>query len=151
MERNLTRYMELLERRLVTLRLLAAGLQQSREALTAVDLEAIHQSNNQQENLCNEIRFLDTELEDFWKNIAAEFNINSSEKLEGLLDTASARRFHVLLNTLSAVQVDVRRLNRVQAQLLSRSRRSIDVLINVLAGGTPVSSLAGSEPARAWE
>jgi hypothetical protein len=151
MERNLTRYMELLERRLVTLRLLAAGLQQSREALTAVDLEAIHQSNNQQENLCNEIRFLDTELEDFWKNIAAEFNINSGEKLDGLLDTASARRFHVLLNTLSAVQVDVRRLNRVQAQLLSRSRRSIDVLINVLAGGTPVSSLAGSEPARAWK
>jgi len=62
MKREVQRYLELLERRLVTLRLLAADLDESRTAYVNLDLRAMHRHISQQENLCTEIRLLDAEL-----------------------------------------------------------------------------------------
>lgn len=158
MKPNVQRYLELLERRLATLRLLAAGIEESRHAFTEMDLERINSHVTHQESLCSELRFLDVELETLKRQLSTEFqrdvDLTNLKTLQGLLDSESERRMHMLVSGLNTIQADVRRLNRVQAELLRRSRRSINVLINFMSyyRGTyqpPAAStaLAMSQPA----
>jgi len=137
MRNDVQRYLDLLERRQGVLRLLADGLQQSRQAFIALNLEAIQQYTTDQENLCAEIRFLDQETEEVRQKLAAAFHLDNQtvdvEALAKQLDPNTGRRLRLLLNGLASVQADVRRLNRVQAELLRRSRRSINVLMNLIA------------------
>jgi hypothetical protein len=152
MKREAQHYLELLERRLVTLRLLAADLDESRAAYVNLDLQAMHQHIAHQENLCTEIRLLDAEL----KNVTEEFTppnmqgelSSSLSKLEAQMDPASARQLHLLLTGLSAIQADVRRLSRVHSELLRRSRRSVNVLLNFLAHYSGTYPAAISRPKR---
>ena len=137
MKPEIHRYLELLERRLATLRMLATGLQESRAAITEMDLESINSHIAHQESLCTEIRFLDGELEALKRQLSSEFqqdlDLTNLTTLQGLLDPASERRMRGLVSGLATIQADVRRLNRVQAELLRRSRRSINVLINFMS------------------
>ena len=137
MKSNIHRYLELLEKRLGTLRLLATGLEQSRIAIAELDLESIHSHVSHQENLCTEIRILDEELESLKSHLSSEYqrdiDLTDLTTLQGLLDPESERRMRMLAISLNTIQADVRRLNRVQAELLRRSRRSINVLINFMS------------------
>ena len=137
MKHEVQRYLELLERRLATLRLLATDLDESRSAYVTLDLRAMHQHNSHQENLCTEIRLLDAELQNMkerLRGLAAAGEMPSTlGELEAQLDPISARQLHLLLGGLKAIQVDVRRLSRVHSELLRRSRRSVNVLLNFLA------------------
>jgi hypothetical protein len=137
MKNEAQRYLELLERRLATLRLLATDLDESRSAYVSLDLRAMHQHIAHQENLCTEIRMLDTELNGLKGKLtgrAATGEIPSPlGPLEAQFDPASARQLHLLLGGLKAIQADVRRLSRVHSELLRRSRRSVNVLLNFLA------------------
>ncbi len=137
MKNEVQSYLGLLERRLATLRLLATDLDECRWAYVSLDLRAIHQHTAHQDNLCNEIRALDVELQDLKRKISAWAAAGelpkSLEGLEAQLDPASARQLHLLLGGLKAIQVDVRRLCRVHSELLRRSRRSVNVLLNFLA------------------
>ena len=54
-------------------------------------------------------------------------------ELEAQFDPMPARQLHLLLGGLKAVQADVRRLSRVHSELLRRSRRTVNVLLNFLA------------------
>ncbi len=137
MKREVQQYLELLEKRLATLRLLAADLDASRSAYVTLDLRLMHQHIARQENLCTEIRLLDTELQRMKEKlrtlaVAGEMPTTLSE-LEAQLDPASARQLHLLLGGLKAIQSDVHRLSRVHSELLRRSRRSVNVLMNFLA------------------
>jgi hypothetical protein len=138
-------YLELLERRLVTLRLLAADLDESRSAYVELDLRRMHQHISNQENLCAEIRLLDAELTGLREKLAKTGTSGAVppglSQLEAQLDPASARQLHLLLSGLKTIQADVRRLSRVHSELLRRSRRSVNVLLNFLAhysGNYPV-------------
>ena len=137
MTHEVQRYLELLERRLATLRLLAADLDESRSAYVTLDLRAMHQHIAHQENLCAEIRLLDAELQAMkgkLAELAASGQIPATQsELEAQLDPASARQLQLLLGGLKAIQADVRRLSRVHSELLRRSRRSVNVLLNFLA------------------
>jgi len=137
MKSEVQRYLELLERRLATLRLLATDLDESRSAYVTLDLRAMHQHISHQENLCTEIRMLDAELHDLkgtLAGLAAASEIPASlGDLEAQLDPTSGRQLHLLLGGLKAIQADVRRLSRVHSELLRRSRRSVNVLLNFLA------------------
>jgi hypothetical protein len=137
MKSEVQRYLELLERRLATLRLLAADLDESRTAYATLDLRAMHRHISHQEHLCTEIRMLDTELRDQkgkLSGVAAAGEMPSTlGDLESQLDPTSARQLHLLLGGLKAIQADVRRLSRVHSELLRRSRRSVNVLLNFLA------------------
>jgi hypothetical protein len=137
MKSEVQHYLELLERRLATLRLLATDLDESRSAYVTLDLRAMHQHISHQENLCTEIRMLDAELQDLkgtLAGLAAAGEIPASlGDLEAQLDPNSARQLHLLLGGLKAIQADVRRLSRVHSELLRRSRRSVNVLLNFLA------------------
>jgi hypothetical protein len=137
MKSEVQQYLDLLERRLATLRMLAADLDESRSAYVTLDLRAMHQHTARQENLCSEIRMLDTELQnmkDRLRGLAAAGEMPATlGELEAQLDPMSARQLHLLLGGLKAIQVDVRRLSRVHSELLRRSRRSVNVLLNFLA------------------
>ena len=137
MKREVQQYLELLERRLATLRLLATDLDESRAAYVTLDLRLMHQHIAHQENLCTEIRLLDAELQNMkekLRGLAAAGEIPSTlGELEAQLDPLSARQLHLLMGGLKAIQADVRRLSRVHSELLRRSRRSVNVLLNFLA------------------
>jgi hypothetical protein len=137
MNSDLQRYLELLERRLVTLRLLATDLDESRSAYVTLDLRAMHRHISHQENLCTEIRMLDAELHDLKVKLTGSTAAGGiPSKLGGLeaqLDPSSDRQLHLMLGGLKAIQADVRRLSRVHSELLRRSRRSVNVLLNFLA------------------
>jgi hypothetical protein len=137
MRNDVQRYLDLLERHLGVLRLLADALRQSRQAFVGMNLGAIQQYTADQENLCAEIRFLNQEMEEVKHKLAVEFRLDSKtvdlKLLARQLDPDTARRLRLLLNGLESIQADVRRLNRVQAELLRRSRRSINVLMNLVA------------------
>jgi len=137
MKREVEEYLALLERRLATLHLLAADLDESRSAYVTLDLRAMHQHIARQENLCTEIRLLDAELQgmkDRLRGLVAAGEMPATlGELEAQLDPASARQLHLLLGGLKGIQADVRRLSRVHSELLRRSRRSVNVLLNFLA------------------
>ncbi|MDR3675869.1 MAG: hypothetical protein P4N24_10300 [Acidobacteriota bacterium] len=136
MKLEVQRYMELLERRLATLRILATDLDESRSAYVTLDLRAMHHHISHQETLCTEIRLLDAELQDLKGKLTAmgvAGEMPSLGDIEAQLDPASARQLHLLLGGLKAIQADVRRLSRVHSELLRRSRRSVNVLLNFLA------------------
>jgi chromosome segregation ATPase len=137
MRHEVQQYLELLERRLATLHMLATDLDESRSAYVTLDLRSMHQHIARQENLCTEIRLLDNELQGMKERLrglaaAGEIPATLSE-LEAQLDPMSARQLHLLLGGLKAIQADVRRLSRVHSELLRRSRRSVNVLLNFLA------------------
>jgi DNA repair exonuclease SbcCD ATPase subunit len=137
MKREVQHYLELLERRLVTLRLLAADLDESRSAYVDLDLRGMHRHISHQENLCTEIRLLDAELNSLREKLmspATPGGLPSAlSELEAQLDPALARQLQLLLSGLKTIQADVRRLSRVHSELLRRSRRSVNVLLNFLA------------------
>ena len=151
MKNEVHRYLDLLERRHGVLNLLVEGLRDSRSAFIGLNLDAIQQHTTEQGNLCTEVRFLDQEMKDVKGKLAVEYHLDErtvgSESLAKQLDPDTARRLRLLLQGLESIQADVRRLNRVQAELLRRSRRSIHVLMNVVANcqGTyqPPSFAAG--------
>jgi len=143
-------YLELLERRLVTLRLLAGDLEESRSAYVDLDLQAMRRHIAHQENLCTEIRLLDAEL----KNVREQVTVPEApgeqssplHRLEAQMDPKSARQLHLLLTGLSAIQADVHRLSRVHSELLRRSRRTVNVLLNFLAHYSGTYTLPVTRP-----
>ena len=150
MKREAQQCLELLERRLVTFRLLAADLVESRSAYVGLDLPAMRQHIAYQENLCMEIRLLDAGL----RNLSEKFTVadvpgepsSSLRRLEQGMDPTSARQLHLLLTGLAAIQADVRRLSRVHSELLRRSRRTVNVLLNFLAHCSGTYPLPFSRP-----
>ena len=137
MKNEVHRYLDLLERRHSVLTLLVEGLRDSRGAFIGLNLDAIQQHTAEQGDLCTEVRFLDEEMKDVKGKLAVEYHLDErtvgSESLAKQLDPDTARRLRLLLQGLESIQAEVRRLNRVQAELLRRSRRSIHVLMNVVA------------------
>jgi hypothetical protein len=137
MQQEMEEFFGLLERRLATLRLVAEGLRDSREAFAELKLDAIHQHIAQQESFVRDIQTLDTQIEALAQKLAAQAGLDlRSPALEDRLAPADAQRLRLLLASLSSIQADVRRLNKVHAELLRRSRRTVDILMNVVGNPT---------------
>ena len=74
------RYLELLKRRVASLRLMAKELRECRESFTSMDLEATREHISYQQGLCAEIHSLDDELRLLLRQLAAV----QSVELEGM-------------------------------------------------------------------
>ena len=137
MEREIDRYLNLLEMRLDRLRRLATQLKESQGAYTAMDLERITHYIDYQENLCNEIRSFDIQIKELQTKLCAALTGQPDLSVSGIsmthLDESAQRKLRAVTQGLANIQADVKRLNRVQAELLTRSRRSVNVLINVMS------------------
>ena len=133
-------YVELLKRRLASLRLMAKELHDCRQSLVNMDLESTREHISYQQGLCSEIRFLDHELRTLRSQIVGVAGFQPVElgdaAFASLFDTDSRLELQRVTGELRGVQKSVWRLNRVYAGLLRRSRRSINVLINVMASYT---------------
>ena len=116
---------------------MARELHECRESFTIMDLEAIHAHVLYQKSLCSEIRALDEELRVLRRQMAAPSGLQpegmSLAAFEGLCDADCSLQLRQVMDDLEVVQKRVRRLNRVYTGLLRRSRRSINVLVNVMA------------------
>jgi hypothetical protein len=151
MKSEIQQYLDLLERRMATLHMLAADLEESRSAYVTLDLRAMHEHIARQENLCAEVRMLDAELQGMKDKLRGLVGTGQMPAalggFEAQLDPTSARQLHLLMGGLKTIQADVRRLSRVHSELLRRSRRSVNVLLNFLAhySGTYPLPLAASK------
>lgn len=127
-------YLELLKRRVASLRLLAKELRDCRESFVNIDLEATREHISFQQGLCAEIRFLDGELLALRRQLAEAAGLEqermSAAEFAQLFDAGSASELRKVMDDLAGVQKSVWRLNRVYAGLLRRSRRSINVPIH---------------------
>jgi hypothetical protein len=155
MERSQTRqYIELLKRRGASLRLTARELRECQESFTSGDLEAMGEHVLYQKSLCSEIRALDDELGVLRRQMAVASGLQpdgmSLVAFEGLCDADSSLQLRQVRGDLEVVQERVGRLNRVYAGLLRRSRRSIDVLINMMADHIETCSPSPGGSARSF-
>lgn len=136
------RYLAVLEQRLAALDRLAAVLREAQSAVVAMDLGRTLQTTLHQQDLCQEIRCFDRQLAALAPSLASAPGIgvkwSAPEELWGCLDGDSQRKLRSLLNGLEKIQAEIRRLNRIQAVLLCRSRRSVNVLLNVMGHYTGV-------------
>ena len=151
MERSQTgQYIELLKRRVASLRLTARELRECRKSFTGMDLEAIREHISYQKSLCSGISALDDELRVLRGQMAVASGLQpegmSPAAFQGLCDAGSSLQLRQVMDDLEVVQKRVRRLTRVYTGLLRRSRRSINVLISVMANyiGTYSPSPGGS-------
>jgi outer membrane protein OmpA-like peptidoglycan-associated protein len=113
---------------------MAKELHDCRDSLTGMDREEIWEHISYQQGLCSEIRFLDGELRGLRRQLAEAGGLKpeamSAAAFAGLFDAGSAAQLRQVMEDLAGVQQSVRRLNRVYAGLLRRSRRSINVPIH---------------------
>jgi len=127
-------YLELLKRRVATLRLVTKELRDCRDSLTGMNLEETWGHISYQRGLCSEVRFLDGELRGMRRQLAEGGGLGpegmSAAAFAGLFDAGDASQLRQVMEDLAGVQQSVRRLNRVYAGLLRRSRRSINVPIH---------------------
>ena len=151
MKRSQTgQYIGLLKRRVASLRLTARELRECRKSFTGMDLEAIREHISYQKSLCSGISALDDELRVLRGQMAVASGLQpegmSPAAFQGLCDAGSSLQLRQVMDDLEVVQKRVRRLNRVYAGQLRRSRRSINVLINLMANyiGTYSPSPGGS-------
>lgn len=136
MENAARRYGELIERRLGALRLLETELRECQEALVKMDLERILQHLAHQEIFLSEIGFLEQQMAPLEQQLPRGLPPGQQSLVERLalcLDPATTARLQGLVRETGEVRAQVQRLNRVLSALLRRSRRSINVLMNVLA------------------
>lgn len=153
MKREVQHYLNLMERRASALRLLAAGLEECCACITEMDLNGLQQAVAQQEHICAELRFLREETERYQTQFAGDAEpklpLRAVNHMSAALTPEGARRLQELEEELAALQGRVRHSNRVQAALLHRSRRSVNILMNFLsnyATSAGASSAEGAAP-----
>jgi len=127
-------YIELLKRRVASLRLMSKELIDCRQSLVSMDLESVREHISYQQGLCSEIRFLDHELGVLRAQIVEAAGLQAggmdNTAFAGLFDSASALELRQIIGELADMQRSVWRLNRVYAGLIRRSRRSINIPIH---------------------
>lgn len=108
----------LLGERLKLLDSLAVELRACSEAMVALDLDGMHRRVAQQEQVCQQIRSVDREIDFLQRQWSAD---ERGEVLPAVKD---------LLGRISSAQSEVRRLNSSHAALLRRSRRTLRAMMN---------------------
>lgn len=135
MESNNQTIFELLQHRLETLELLTKEVLASQRAFTEFNLQAVLQHVSQQAELCDTLCRLDHALMNRTQGVSTQAGPESSsfslESLVRQMDPDSAGQLRTILDRMEATRAHLRRLNRTQGEFLRRSRRNIDVLLNL--------------------
>jgi FlgN protein len=108
----------LLEKRLSLLDSLAVELRACGEAMVGLDFDGIHRRVAQQEQICQQIRYVDRDIENLqhrWTEGESDHSFPAAQELLGRITSA---------------QAEVRRLNCAHAALLRRSRRTLRAMMN---------------------
>ncbi|HYH00177.1 MAG TPA: hypothetical protein VD837_13670 [Terriglobales bacterium] len=127
-----TTYVDLLERQLELSRLLMVELCDSKTAIATLDLRAIEQQTLRQESICCELAFVREEIARV-----------ESPDLRLAIDATTCEKLASLRQRIAEAEQELTRANRVQEALVRRSRRSINVMVNVFSTCS-VESVDGS-------
>ena len=123
---NCTRFLQVFEQRLQTMRALADELRQSSDAVVNLDVRRLERVSDRQRQLCDEMRVLNGELMELEPQ---SVSANAEMVCPGELQT----RAEELWRQMYGLQAEIARLSRVHQALLRRARRSAQVMANVLA------------------
>ncbi|HTQ60235.1 MAG TPA: hypothetical protein VMI32_08430 [Candidatus Solibacter sp.] len=129
MSAETTRYLQLLEERLALLGSLATALTAARLDIVSLDINGLEARISEQENLCNQIRSLDVQLDRVQRLCVAHIGAPSIQPAAAISDEFAVRRRAILVR-LSRVQATVKQLNDEHQALLRRSRRTVSALLN---------------------
>jgi len=128
-----TRLLRLLERRLDLLGTLTVTLQESRNDFVAMDLSGMVRRVAEQEQLCARIRSLDSEISSVQAQCAGRAGLPD-------IDVKNGEQIRVMLARISAAQLELKRANDAHQAMLRRSRRTVQVLLNVFNSFAPTYS-----------
>ena len=137
---------ELIASRARQLRLLAAELTESRQALVRLDLDAIHRHNAQQQMLYQEVQRLDSEIKRFTSAAGAGPTL-SLDTVASDWDDEAKDQLRALLREHDVARQHVQELSNVQAELLRRSRRYLQILFNLVNNSMGLYEAPRSQPA----
>jgi hypothetical protein len=131
---------ELIAARTRALCALEGELLESRKALVHLDLDAINRHNAQQEMHLEEIHRLDQWLlaQGTLRHGPGGSHVLGLEEMAADLDADSRERLRLLLEEHEAVRRRVQMLSDVQADLIRRSRRHLDILYNLVTNSMGV-------------
>lgn len=140
---------ELIASRARQLHLLAAELGESRQALVRLDLDAIHRHNAQQQMLYQEVQRLDGEIRRFASagSAAGGGTALSLDAVASDWDDEAKDRLRALLREHDVARQRVQELSQVQAELLRRSRRYLQILFNLVNNSMGLYEAPRPQPA----
>lgn len=125
-------YLELLEKHLALLRLLVREFVDGRKEFLALDVGGIYRRISEQEELCRQIQRLQPAIRALARKCASELGLGRSDGELGTEERARAERFARTLLEIRKAETEVGRLNQIHAAYLRRSRRTLNVLLNLI-------------------
>ena len=140
MNERIAPFIELIERRTSLLRALALQLVDGRKDFLALDSDGVFARISAQEELCRQIRAVDSAL----ARLASAAGAGDSAK-----DSASANELRAALAAMKEAQAELAQLNRIHAAYLRRCNRTVRLFANFFRGLslTYAPSKAGEYPA----
>jgi len=142
-------YLGLLERRLDLLGSLAAALLECRGDFIAMDLGAMERRIAEQEQLCARIRSLDSEISNMQAHCSGSAAALRSadppllsSSVEG--DANTDQQIRATIGRISAAQLELKRVNDAHQAMLRRSRRTVQVLLNIFNSLSPTYAVPAS-------
>jgi hypothetical protein len=127
---DLKTYLELLDRHLSLLRLLAQEFVACRKEFMALDVDGIYRRIYEQEELCRQIERLQAAILSLQQKCVSQFGLGSQEAASNPERLEYAKRVAGTLHEIERAREEVGRLNRIHAAYLRRSRKTADVLLN---------------------
>jgi hypothetical protein len=134
----------LLERRLTLLDSLSKTLAESRNQFISMDLEAIGARIAEQEQICAQIRSLDAEITSAQVRCAERAGVRPCRDAIAWLDLGDGdgdggqnEQIRLTLRRVAEAQTKLKRLNDAHQAMLRRSRRTVNVLLNLFNSYAP--------------
>ncbi len=146
----------LLEKRLEAIRRLSQDLVESRRAFVELDMAGVQDHLRAEEELCSDLQMIDRELERLVASLATETKTpqrqNPYDTLQDLFPGSAGERLTSLLAATSAAQLHLQKVNRVQAGMLARFRRTLNALAHLMptVSGTYEAPKQHSSPMPVW-
>ncbi len=123
---NFTRFLQVSEQRLQTMRTLGDEVRQSSDAVVNLDVLRLERVSDRERQLCDEMRMLNGELMEVEPQIVSPNDeIVPPRELQTKADE--------MRRQMSGLQAEIARLSRIHQAVLRRARRSAQVMANVVA------------------
>ncbi len=144
-----TRYLKLLERRLDLLGALADTLAKSRNDFVSMDLGAMERRIAEQEQFCKQIRSLDTDITSAQVRCAQSVGLRPCTDAISWPSTpggnaAQDEQIRAMLGRIAAAQTQLKRINSAHQAMLRRSKRTVQVLLNLFNSFAPTYAAPGA-------
>lgn len=144
-----TRYLKLLERRLDLLGALSDTLTKSRNDFVSMDLGAMERRIAEQEQFCKQIGALDADITT--AQVRCAKNAGLLPCTNGIAwpsipgsDPSQDKSIQTMMGRIAAAQTELKKINDAHQATLRRSKRTVQVLLNLFNSFAPTYSAPGA-------